>query len=391
MARMLTIILWGVVGLLNLAACSAQGASAASILLSQGRASIPQSKDYPDTAMHVAWNPNGLEFATVNAHLHVLIFNAKTQQLVRDLGSVPNGRSSASPSVAYSPDGRYLAAGKDVISIFEVDGGLKVRDIVGPYQNDINGKVSSIIFSPDSQYLGVIYQDYSLRSAKTGTDMVSAYEVDTGKQLFFVAPPEAYNRGRLTTNAVYTPDGQFLLIGRVNLVAPDHRMDTGKPSLYSTYIDYVDTQTGKFTKSITPVHVMQPMALAISADGRYVATGTNTMTKESKRRGTTDQLDNIDNQDPVRLWDVGNGKLVREFGPIHDTVQALAISPDGRYLAVDHSLQVIVFDLASGRLLQTIDLPGQRGISLSLQLAFSPDSKVLAVPLDTYVYLLSLK
>ncbi|MGS0740863.1 WD40 repeat domain-containing protein [Glaciimonas sp. GG7] len=363
------------------------------VVVSQDAIAIPQ-KDVLATVEHVAWHPNGHEFAVV-AGLQVLIFNAHTQQLVRDSAPISNGWGSGSPALAYSPDGRYLAAGKDVISIFDANTGVKLRDIDGPYQGEgrtdptsARANVQSLVFSPDSQFLCVIYKDYWPATAAGATDMVAAWRVDIGQLLFFVAAPVYQSKGLLTTNIVYSHDGKHVLVGRMNIA--DTRIP-GQKFQYFTYLDTIDSQTGEFRSAIASVHAMQATALAISADGGTLATGTQTLSKETHRRGFTDDWDTIDNQDPVRLWDLASGKLVRELGPINSTVRALAISPDGRYVAVNHSLEVLIFDLASGQLLQTVALPGKRGFSLSLQLAFSPDSKLLAVPLDTKVYLLNMK
>ena len=364
------------------------------VVLAQQAIPIPQyQRGSSNMVKRLVWHPNGQEFAVIDSDWHVLIFNAITKRLVRKLPRLKSIRPNSSyPVVAYSPDGRYLAAGKDVIHIYAADTGEKVRDIEGPYLDQHEphaGGIKSLAFSPDSQMLAVAYiKFWSLE--KESNDVLASYEIATGKRIFATSLPPFHSRSTISTNIVYTPDGKYLLAGRSSLLPYSERVKTGEPSQYFTFIDYWDSQTGKLIQSITPVHVMAPTALAISPDGRYVASGTDTGSVSSSRRPRIDKWDVINNQDPVKLWDITTRQLVREY-PVHNSVRALAISPDGRYLAVHHNLEVALFDFVSGQRLQTVKLPGRPGFTLSLQLGFSPDSKSLAVPLDKHVFLLTLK
>ena len=78
----------------------------------------------------------------------------------------------------------------------------------------------------------------------------------------------------------------------------------------------------------------------------------------------------------VRLWEAETGRLMRIIGPADVSVTALALSPDGRFVAaavkVDFSIRL--FHLASGRELARF---GGRG-NTCFALAFSPDGRLLA-------------
>jgi WD40 repeat protein len=369
--------------------------SSTPVVIAREVISIPQ--DPQDSSrndvMRLAWHPSGQAFAVIDSQLHVLIFNAITKQLSHKLPKLSSVRSSNYPVVAYSPDGLYMAAGKDVISIFAAQTGKKIRDIISPYpeQHDARGGgVNSLVFSPNSQVLAVAYSKYWSAEQTESKEILATYELATGKLLFAVNPPAYHSRSSISTNIVYTVDGKYLLAGRWSLLPYAEQVKTGEPFRYFTFIDYIDSQTGQLTQSISPVHVMLPTALGISPDGRYVASGTDTGSNQTSRRPHSDKWDYINNQDPVRLWDITTRKLVREY-PIQHSVKALAISPDGRYLAVHHNLEIVLFDFVSGHRLQTIKLPGTPGFSLSLQLGFSPDSKKLAIPLDDHIYLFTLQ
>lgn len=367
--------------------------SPTSVVLVQESIPIPQYRKTPQNkVMRLAWHPNGQEFAVIDDRLHILIFNAKTKHLIRQLPIVFLGASNE-PVLAYSPDGRYLAAGKDIINVFDAATGEEIHKFIPPDQNLQDRRTVSItgmVFSPDSKSLAVSYNLYWFKGEKGPKEAIAIFDAATGVQHSVIKAPIFHSGSHFSTNMVYTPDGKYILAGRWSLLPYAEQVKTGEPFRYFTFIDYIDSQTGQFSQSITPVHIMRPTALAISSDGCYVASGTNTGTSQSPRRPNSDKSDYIDNQDPVRLWDIKTRKLVREY-PIQDSVEALAISPDERYLAVHNNLKIVLFDFATGEFLQTIKLPGTLGFSLSLELEFSSDGKKLAIPLDSQVYLLTLK
>lgn len=364
------------------------------VVISQETIPIPQYQRSPSNiVMRLAWHPNGQEFAVIDNRLHILIFNANSKRLIRE---IPTAflRGSNEPVIAYSPDGRYLAAGKNLIQLFDAQTGMAIRNFVPPTPQDPGGRglfsTTSIAFSPDSQSLAAAYDLYWLKDEEKPKEAIAIYGVMSGKQHSVVGAPIFHSNSHFSTNIVYTPDGKCVLAGRSSLLPYDEQVKTGEPFRYFTFIDYIDSQTGKFSQSITSIHTMGPTALAISPDGRYVASGTNTGANESMSLPNSDKDVYINNQDAVKLWDVKTRQLVREY-PTQYKVWALAISPDQRYLAVHNNLKIVLFDFATGEYLQTIILPGTPGFSLSLGLGFSSDSKKLAIPLDRRVYILTLK
>ena len=82
-------------------------------------------------------------------------------------------------------------------------------------------------------------------------------------------------------------------------------------------------------------------ALAFSPDGKFLAIGGG----EPSRGGE------------IKIWDIQSGKLVREFPNIHsDTVLALEFSADGKFLASGAADKIArVTDLASGKVVKSFE------------------------------------
>ena len=345
-----------------------------------------QEFEFDKSYLKSAWHPGGHSFAIIGNALQIIVFDAADMGRQKKLDIKRSG--STQGAIAYSPDGKYLAAGNGIISLWDAKTYEWLRDIEGPFASGHRGAqgVTSLAFSPDSRIIALAYQGYKISNYPNNTN-ITAYSVDSGKSIFSI---DMASRGRISSNLAFTPDGKYLIVGRTNLVTYDQQMLTGERFQYFTYIDFLDAKTGAFVKSITPVHVMRPTAIAVSPDGRLVATGTQTLTKESNRNPKTDEWDFIDNRDPIRLWDAETGKLVKELGPITGNVRSIAFSPDGkRLVSCQDDIQretVALWDVVEGRLLAKQKTP--HGTYSSSGCAISPNGKRIAAPVEKYLYVI---
>ncbi len=125
-----------------------------------------------------------------------------------------------------------------------------------------------------------------------------------------------------------------------------------------------DLATGRTLGRPTPHYPgWQIRGLALSPDGRFVATGSNPPQVATGE---------------VRVWETSTGRL--RFPPLPHTnfVAALAFHPDGKVLAAgDFNGLVRLWDASTGK---EIGRPLPQG-EIVLALAYSPDGKVLAVGL----------
>jgi WD40 repeat protein len=339
----------------------------------------------------VAWHPSGKVFAVLDGDLRLVEFDAQTGKKLRVLQTLVRGALNG--GVAYSPDGKYLVGGNGVISVFDAATGKMIREIPGPYANDVHGAqgFDTLAISPDSKNLAVRY----LQFEHTNNANISAFEIETAQNLFSVS--EASNKKTASTfsgNLVYMPDGKSILSSRYEMPTRPERERTGEKFHYSTYLDFLDAHSGRRVSSIAPVHIMNVTALATSRDGRYIATGTSTLDKEGSRNPATGEWDHIDNQDPIRLWDRQTGKLVREFGPLRGAVRALSFNPDGSILAscqtdLTNKETIWLWNATTGQLLERVRTSGTAHEFFDC--AFSPDGHYLAMPTYGAVELIELR
>jgi WD40 repeat protein len=222
-------------------------------------------------------------------------------------------------AVAFSPDGRMLAAGflHGAIKIWEVYSGLNSLRLEGHLAS-----VNSVSFSPDSQLVASGSRDKTIRL----WDAESGLEIQTLEG----------HAGEVRA-ASFSPDGEWLVSGSHDRTVRVWRVVTGRQA------------------QILGHHNHQVTSAAFSPTGRWIASGS---------------LDKT-----IRLWDVTTGGEARTLRGHTKGVQSLAFSPDGRLIASGGQDRAIkVWEVRTGREVQT--LTGlQNDVS---SLAFSPDGKLLA-------------
>ena len=264
-------------------------------------------------------------------------------------------------SVAFAPDGKTYAAGgavestKDADSnepryetarIFDAETGMPIRGL--KHADDVN----SVAYSPDGQFLATASEDghiavYEVTSGRTiGTGTVNAqlggasypaigvlfapdgrklfaWTRDGGSGIWFVArgrglnPDDAFQiTDRPTTCAAFSPDGDALATG-----ARD-----GSIALR-------DVRSGKVTAYLQKPGAAAVTALAFSPDGRYLASASSVGTATAPGRGLF----------AIKLWDVAARAHVADLGGPSHRIPSIAFAPDGKTLAAataDGTIQV---------------------------------------------------
>ena len=312
----------------------------------------------------VDWSPDGKSIATAGDPMQVTIWDSVSLSIRHQLNQ--GIRDWGGGNITFSPDSKYLASGLGAVNVWNVADGTLQATLIAPHITTHKPQyrgIESLCYSPDGRMLVVVY---------TGDkQIVIAYRIADGKVAWTYEPQPTLEPQRtkgsplLTAPLVFTPDGKRVIFS------------TGEWSGYDVNLKWLskilllDAESGEFLRSIDDIHMNNPTALALSHDGKWVATGTSTGERYQRTNKKTHQVVTFENKDPIRIWNIATGKLVREL-PVHSRVWSLAFSQDGKYL-FGATRDINVWDTESGKMVQVI-----RSNPEPMSLALSPDGKRLA-------------
>jgi RNA polymerase sigma factor (sigma-70 family) len=278
------------------------------------------------------------------------------------LGSVRLRMGGSALSVAFSPDGKHLAAAgqEPMVHVWETASGKEVALLKGH-----QGYVTAVRFFPDGKQLATAGHDGTVR----------VWDLATQREKLSLA-----TQGTRVQSLAVTPDGKSVVVGYLDRTVRRWDLATGKKDWESTSVnngsvdllaltgDGKNVAWGSTTQGLhiddlatgKPVHVISPkrsmvQGLACSSDGKFVAWA---------------------GQPPgIRVVDVATGKEVLEIARTLGNIRALAFSPDGKFLAASgYDLKVRTWEVASGKEVTTME--GSAGYLMTV--AYSPDGKHLA-------------
>jgi len=251
-----------------------------------------------------------------------------------------NGTDHKITSMAFDPAHQILATGSEegLVLLWDVKTTKIVKALAGPA-----GDILSLAFSTDNRVL-----------AARSSNSVLFWEVEEASLIrmlqafplyaFFFNPTHGSSRVELTA------------IGSVQYMDFSPDLKTLALINRDSSVTLLDAESGRVLKNLEKAGYSStsPASVIFSPDGRLFA--------------LRDQLGK------VTLWDVESGKVLRTLF----STGKILFSPDGRLLVsegVDEGHTITLWDVARGQVLKTLPESGYNVASL----AFSPDSKLLAV------------
>jgi WD40 repeat protein len=332
-------------------------------------------------ATSVAYAPNGQYLASGSWDGTVKLWNAHNGEIERTL----TGHKYAVNAVAFSPDGKILASAAGwsamrespetpgEVILWNAASGERLHTL-----SDFAHPVSAIAFSPDGQTLATVSYRVDAQSkpassskyaAKT-TRIVQLWDIKTLRVRQTIAIT-----GGFINQIAFSPDGHHLAVGTTMLTGTkvtNGKGFTSTKAIYAAELRLYDPATTSLQRKMVVAN-SSLKTLAFSPNGQTVAVG--------YERGADG------NPAPVRLWNVQSGKLQRTLQTAKkgdwSEIEALGFSPDGKTLTAIEQTSgdfMLVWDVATGKQISKRS-PAQQNVAFGLftTSAFSPDGKSLAV------------
>jgi len=274
--------------------------------------------NFPVTS--VAWSPDGRYIATASTQRNLIhIWDAQQRQLIHEITLAAS--QTFFHGLSWSPDGRYLTScgGESSLRIYDSRNWTLARQI-GGFREGICAQ--NAVFSSDGSQLAVLGS--KLRFYDT-QDWHLVKTLDLGN---------TWGRGYLINAIAYIPGTHTLLIGggrfqSTNTPAGYQDRNTG----YVWFLEPDDAVPGRSLQVYGPETVNggsgAAISLAMSPDGTQLATGARTGDGYAPEQA----------RESVHIFSLPKGELLGmpldglEFGRQH----GLIYTADGRYLVVGHA------------------------------------------------------
>jgi WD40 repeat protein/beta-lactamase regulating signal transducer with metallopeptidase domain len=315
----------------------------------------------------IAFSPDGRLIAATEANApapRVSLFDVRTGRLAK-LVNPPDRPRGWVNCVAFSPDQTKLVWG-------EISGEVAVWDLARDrllFREKLHGnEVSDVTFSPDGQIVASGGEDGAvhLRRAADPRDVIQVLATGerqpVGHRAFAGLPAGPLPVGPI--HLAFTSDGARLIVG----------------SGSSATISIWRIKDGQLVRRIEHAHgnsrgtSSSLSSVAVTPDGRRILSAgestvpiTQTKLKYGARNVTLTE---------IRFWDLETGERVKDLQGEEDIGRGYAaLSRDGRHVAVGDFGLLRILDATTGRPERTISLPGCWGD----RPAFSPDGTLVAM------------
>ncbi|HWR44608.1 WD40 repeat domain-containing protein [Sporomusa sp.] len=328
----------------------------------------PRVLDNQTEIKGICFSPDGQKIGVINGGPDPInIWNVETKKFV----SLRASHNEPTNSLAFSPDGKYVALGYGQaygyrkyearetvkIDLWELATGKRIelrRTEPVDLEKDSHRQVNRVAFSPNSAYLAC--------SSGSDNEFIEIWDVGSGKLV------KTFNtKGSVIsyTPMAYSPDGKSVAT----------KYAYGEIAIW-------DLETAAIARRLTEGYKGIIHEIAYSPDGRYLAAAFNKEWPGSKG-GTAKGF--------IDIWDVAAGKIDKTLQWDSDNhIKGLSYSPDGKYIASFQLGDVVnIWDVAGSRQIDTLTGPVYEKPIASV--AYSPDGRYLAIANGQYIKLYGMK
>lgn len=314
-------------------------------------AKIVKQLSHPDSALTVAWSPDGKLLATLsNLWRRITLWNPRTGEKIREMM-----RSAADgDALAFSDDGRFLLTATarvdssnehTAVTLWNVANGLIAGTVAGPYPNRdrIANSAQSLVLDRSDALMAVITQHFP--GALVGIYGTRDWRIE-GSVAVDKDTPTVAAFGVAGMLAVGTIRGRIVLF---------------------------DARTRSRIRTIS-ANKSGIESLAFSSDGKYIVSGSGS--QMGSRLRPDGKYAPVYPARPIQIWNASDGSLVRAISGTFSRVNALAWSRDGKYIAsASFDGDIRIWSVASDDPPQIVaHFPGGGAWGV----AFSPDGRWLA-------------
>ncbi|MEO1428236.1 MAG: WD40 repeat domain-containing protein [Cyanobacteria bacterium J06633_8] len=236
----------------------------------------------------------------------------------------------------FSPDGQTLVSGSydHTVKVWNLQNGKLIRTLDG-HKDGVN----DVLISPD----GKLFFTGGGTAEPNTNKVIKVWDMKTKKLLRTL---KGHTLG--VTCLAITPDGKTLISGS-----------------YDKTIRLWDTQKG-IRKSTLTGHSDPVLSIAITPDGKTLASGGGSL--------------NSDSDKTVKLWNLETGELTSNIKGNKNVINFLGFTPDGKYLVNSTDPKINVWDLTSGKLVNSFSVSDIEGVT---SVTLGNDSKsVVTTTLD---------
>lgn len=290
-------------------------------------------------ATRLVFSPDGRLLATGTFRSNTIkLWDTATGRELRNLSSGKQSAMGMSPAIAFSRDGRFIAAagGENTVKVWEVTSGREVQTLTSG-----EGVLASIG--------GIYFIGFSSNSRLvTISDAVRVWDLATGQVV------SSIGSGGLNTLAMMGGEGGAALSTDGTQLA---RVSTAGENK----IQFWDLNSGRVIREVN-LSDKDPLSvdMAFAPDSHLFLAGV------------------VDKR--VKLWDVTNRANERDLGATTQVSSPVRFSRDARLLAMSDGYTVKLWDVANGRELPALQAPNSGLFSMpgGVHAGFSDDGKKIA-------------